>query len=85
MTFVADIFESKYPVILFESKYRILKLLLELGGYSGSGRIKIVVGRELTKKFEEIIRGDIESVKKHLEKDKQKIAGEFVIVIYKEK
>jgi len=85
MTFVADIEKSDYPVVIFESKFRIMKLLDELGGLGGFERIRLVVGRELTKIYEEIIRGNIDQVKKHFENDKQKIAGEFVIVIYKEK
>jgi 16S rRNA (cytidine1402-2'-O)-methyltransferase len=50
--FLADIEKSGYPVIIFESKYRIIKLFEELGGLGGCERIRLVVGRELTKQFE---------------------------------
>src|SRR5690349_844881 len=42
-------------IVLYESPYRIEKLLAELGEL-GPER-KVVVGRELTKKFEEFWRG----------------------------
>jgi 16S rRNA (cytidine1402-2'-O)-methyltransferase len=85
MSFLADIEKSDYPVVIFESKFRIMKLLDELGGLGGSKRIRLVVGREITKIYEEIVRGSIGQIKKHFENDKQKIAGEFAVVIYKEK
>lgn len=66
--------KSEYPVIIYESCYRIIKTLKELDPNS-----KIVLGRELTKKFETIYRGKTEDVIKKLSKDK--IKGEFVIVV----
>jgi len=71
--------EYKYPVIIYESPYRILKTLKELNNF---GDFDIVVGRELTKMFETIYRGRIEEVIKDIEQDK--IKGEFTIVIDKE-
>ncbi|MFH0930026.1 MAG: 16S rRNA (cytidine(1402)-2'-O)-methyltransferase [Candidatus Moraniibacteriota bacterium] len=85
MKFLADIDKCGYPVIVFESKYRILKLLNELGGLGGCERIRLIIGRELTKQFEEIVRGDIESTKKHFQENKKATLGEFIVVIYKEK
>ncbi|MCX6763481.1 MAG: 16S rRNA (cytidine(1402)-2'-O)-methyltransferase [Candidatus Moranbacteria bacterium] len=83
MTFIADIFKSNYPVIIYESKYRILKLLKELSGYSGEKRINLIIGRELTKMYEEIIKGDVETVIKYFLENKQKNLGEFTVIIYK--
>jgi len=82
--FLADIEKSGYPVIIFESKYRIIKLFEELGGLGGCERIRLVVGRELTKQFEEIIRGNIDSVVKYFQENKNSTLGEFAIIIYKE-
>jgi 16S rRNA (cytidine1402-2'-O)-methyltransferase len=79
-----EILESKYPVIFYESPYRILKTLKELKDAMNSEqrtRINIVVARELTKKFETIYRGKIEEVIKKIEIGL--IKGEFVIVIGK--
>lgn len=80
--FFEEILKSEYPVIFYESPYRILKTLTalkELFLKEKQEKRPLVVCRELTKKFETIYRGNIEEVIKKLEKDK--IKGEFVIVI----
>jgi len=64
-------------IILYESPHRILKTLDELKEYLGDR--PAVIGRELTKKFEEIVRGNLSEL---LEKfSSQAVKGEFVIVI----
>jgi 16S rRNA (cytidine1402-2'-O)-methyltransferase len=77
-----EILESKYPVIFYESPYRILKTLKELKDVMNSGQRaanNIVVARELTKKFETIYRGKIDEVIEKIEKNA--IKGEFVIIV----
>jgi len=78
-----EIVKSRYPVILYESPYRILKTLKELheAKIKLNTELNIVVCRELTKKFETIYRGKIEEVAEKIKNDK--IKGEFVIVINK--
>jgi len=68
-----EISESKYPVIIYESVHRIIKTLKELQALYD---FDIVVGRELTKKFETIYRGKISEVINQIEP-----RGEFVIII----
>ncbi|MBZ9572330.1 16S rRNA (cytidine(1402)-2'-O)-methyltransferase [Patescibacteria group bacterium] len=75
--FFKEVIESKYPVVFYESPYRILKTLNELKGMNHE--LRIVVARELTKKFETIYRGKINEVIKEIEKGK--IKGEFVIAV----
>lgn len=66
-------------VVFYESVHRIEKTLVTLGEYLWVDR-KIVVARELTKKFEEFNRVTIkEAIEIYSKKEKQK--GEFVIVI----
>ncbi|MDI6602870.1 MAG: 16S rRNA (cytidine(1402)-2'-O)-methyltransferase [Patescibacteria group bacterium] len=83
--FFEEVINSKYPIIFYESPHRILRTLKEikLTYNSCHGRNctlkEIVVCRELTKKFETIYRGKIEKVIKEIEKDK--IKGEFVVII----
>jgi len=69
--------EEKRAVVLFESPHRILKFLADVTTTLGSR--PIFVGRELTKKFEQVITGNAEEVKTALESGFAK--GEFVIVI----
>jgi len=73
--FFEKVNSSEYPVILYESPYRILKTLEGLRGK------EVVVCRELTKKFETIYRGSIINIIEELKKDE--IKGEFVIIINK--
>jgi 16S rRNA (cytidine1402-2'-O)-methyltransferase len=69
--------EEKRTIILYESTYRIEKLLNELNQYMPERLI--VVCRELTKKFEEVWRGfPSELLKDYPEKINK---GEFVVVI----
>lgn len=70
--------EEERAIVFYESPHRILKTLLELKNYFEATR-KICVCRELSKKFEEIVRGNLEEVALHFEK--QAPRGEFVIVI----
>ena len=82
--FFEEVVKSKYPVIFYESPYRIIKTLNELRNTMNNEQRtmnNIVVCRELTKKFETIYRGKIEEVIKKIEKDK--IKGEFVIIFNK--
>jgi 16S rRNA (cytidine1402-2'-O)-methyltransferase len=64
-------------IILYESPHRIKDTLLELQQYLGDR--KVSVSRELTKKFEETIRGSVGEVYAVLQP--RAIKGEFVIVI----
>lgn len=77
---IRQLADSKYPVIFYESPYRIIKTLNELRLEAKSYNLepKIVVCRELTKKFETIYRGKIDKVIGEIEKGE--IKGEFVVV-----
>ncbi len=79
--FFEEVIESRHPVIIYESPYRILKTLKELRDIDTE--LNLVVGRELTKKFETIYRGKIDEVINKIQKDK--IKGEFVIIAYENK
>ena len=82
--FFEEIGKSKYPVIFYESPYRILKTLNELDETIRkfhTKSIQIAACRELTKKFETVYRGEIGKV---IEKIKEEGArGEFTVVVGK--
>ncbi len=65
-------------MILYESPFRIAKTLEELAAVLGPDR-QVSVSRELTKKFEETIRGTLQEVSTHFKSFTPK--GEFVIVV----
>jgi len=72
-----ELAEEKRTIILYESTYRIKKLVDELAEYL-PGRY-IVVCRELTKKFEETWRGYPNEIRDDFDEKISK--GEFVVVI----
>ncbi len=74
--FFSELAKYKYTVCIYESNHRILKTLNELNENLEKNR-KIVVCRELTKKFETIYRGTAGGIIDMAVKEK----GEFVIVI----
>jgi len=126
--FFREVLASEYPVIYYESPYRLMKNLdlieklqeelensqesgitslstvrgkakqhkemyskvhgVSSGGFdkemdqNRSSCKKIILGRELTKMFEEIIRGEVRDVKKYYQENPDKIKGELVVLIY---
>ena len=67
-------------VILFESPYRLEKTLNQL--LENLGNRPVVVGRELTKLYEEVIRGNLNELIMYF--SKSKVKGEIVIMIGKD-
>jgi 16S rRNA (cytidine1402-2'-O)-methyltransferase len=84
-TKLKEIFHSAYPVIIYESKYRIVKLLEELEKMSGEMKIKVevAVARELTKMYESFYEGGPAEILSELQKDSNNLKGEFVVLIKK--
>ncbi|MDD4607109.1 MAG: 16S rRNA (cytidine(1402)-2'-O)-methyltransferase [Patescibacteria group bacterium] len=77
LKFFKELAQFEYPVVLYESTHRIIKTLEQLLDMVGDRQL--VVGRELTKKFETIYRGKISEVIQKLKNDS--IKGEFVLII----
>jgi 16S rRNA (cytidine1402-2'-O)-methyltransferase len=65
-------------IIFYESPFRVVKCLEQLAEVFGAER-KVSVSRELTKKFEQTVRGTIAEVLEHFREHEPK--GEFVIVV----
>ncbi len=79
-TYFTQVAQSTIPVIYYDSPHRVLKnleLLQELNSEK-----KVIIGRELTKMFEEIMRGSTEEVLKYFHSHPEKVKGEFVVVVY---
>mgnify|MGYP001544980171 CR=1 FL=1 len=70
--------EEARTIILYESPHRLLKTLGEMAACFGGDR-QISVSRELTKVFEETVRGTVNQVKTYFETHPLK--GEFVICV----
>jgi 16S rRNA (cytidine1402-2'-O)-methyltransferase len=69
--------QEKRTMIFYESPHRFLKTLEDISQIFGER--KIVVAKELTKKFEEIKRGTSSEVREYFEKSK--VRGELMLVV----
>ena len=76
--FLAELAVVPATVILFESPKRVMRTLIELGQSFGEGR-EAVVCRELTKRFEEVMRGTLGSLAGDFAG--RDVKGEIVLVI----
>lgn len=65
-------------LVLYESPYRVVKCLEQIAETMGEER-RVAVVREITKKFEETVRGTVAEVLAHFREHEPK--GEFVIVV----
>lgn len=75
--FLQQFAECPVPVVLFESPFRILKVLDEVEAVLGER--DLFLGRELTKKFEETVWGTPAEIRRVFEN--RSIKGEIVFVI----
>lgn len=65
-------------MVFYESPYRVVKTLTQLGEVLGADR-QVSVSRELTKMFQETVRGSISEIIRIFDQKSPK--GEFVIVV----
>ena len=70
--------EEERTMVFYESPHRIIKTLSQFSEYFSEER-KVSVSREISKMFEETIRGTTSDILHHFEQKKPK--GEFVIVV----
>jgi len=78
--FFEQIKNFDFPAVYYESPYRFLKnleLVKEI-----LPEKKIVLGRELTKIFEEVVRGSVDETLEYFKNNKDKVRGEIVIILY---
>ncbi|EKE20093.1 MAG: methyltransferase [uncultured bacterium] len=79
-TYFKKVAASEIPVIYYESPHRVIKNLEMLQNFAPEK--KIILGRELTKMFEEVVRGEISEISAYFVENPGKVKGEFVIVVY---
>ncbi|MDO9230890.1 MAG: 16S rRNA (cytidine(1402)-2'-O)-methyltransferase [bacterium] len=79
-TFFKKVIAFEIPVMYFESPHRVIKNLELLKILAPEKNI--ILGRELTKMFEEIVRGNAQEVLEYFENNQDKIRGEFAIIVY---
>ena len=75
---IAELSGEERTMIFYESPYRVVKCLEQLAEAFGGER-RVSVSRELSKKFEQTVRGTLNEVADHFRTTEPK--GEFVIVV----
>ena len=79
-TFFKSLNDYEMPVAFYESTHRIMKTLQSLNENSPVNR-NIVVARELTKMFEELVSGSPEEVFQYFTDHPDHVRGEFVVLV----
>lgn len=85
-TLFKEIAASSRVMAFYESTHRIEKALESLEKFclpaqAGGAERKIIVARELTKIYEEFVRGTIAEVRAHFKKNPDRVRGEFVVIV----
>lgn len=75
---LAGLASEHRTMIFYESPYRVVKTLTQMAEHFGPER-ECAVCREISKKFEQVVRGTLESVATHFTANEPK--GEIVIVV----
>ena len=75
---ISVVSETQVTTILYEAPHRLLKTLNDLSA-AGMSERRISACRELTKKYEEVVRGTVSEVIEHFNEVPPK--GEFVLVL----
>jgi len=80
-TLFKEVTASERTVVFYESPHRILKTLESLKQHLGDTGRMVVVARELTKIYEEIVRGSATEVLTYFEEHADKVRGEIVVLV----
>lgn len=79
-TLFKEIADSKRTVAFYESPHRIEKTLVSLQEVLSGDRV-VVIGRELTKIFEEVVSGTASELVEYFAQNTDKVKGEFVVLV----
>jgi 16S rRNA (cytidine1402-2'-O)-methyltransferase len=75
-----DALEAPCPIVIYEAPHRVAETLRDLRERFGDAR-EVVVARELTKKFEELVRLRLGDALEWLTARAERAQGEFVLVL----
>ncbi len=78
-TLFKEIAASERTMVFYESPHRILKTLESLVKFCPDK--KVCIARELTKIYEEFKTGTPAEILEYLEKNKEKVRGEFTVIV----
>lgn len=79
-TYFKRVIASECPVMYYESPHRLMKNLELLQLFAPE--MQVIIGRELTKMFEEIVRGGVAEAIQYFTEHPDKVKGEFSVIAY---
>ena len=79
-TYFKRVAASEMPIMYYESPHRLMKNLELLQSLALEKHI--IIGRELTKVFEEIVRGSVAEGIAYFTEHPDKVKGEFSVIVY---
>lgn len=79
-TFFKRVAAAETPVIYYESVHRVVKNLELLQSLAPA--MRVIIGRELTKMYEEIVRGSVAKGVAYFTEHPDKVKGEFSVIVY---
>lgn len=82
-TYFKRVAASEWPVMYYESPHRLMKNLELLRSFAPE--MRVIIGRELTKMYEEIVRGSIVEAIAYFTGHPEKVKGEFSVIVYPQK
>ena len=78
-TLFKEIGVSERVMVFYESPHRIIKTLESLEKFAPTK--KVIIARELTKIYEQVVSGKAEELKKYFIDNPDKVRGEFVVIV----
>jgi 16S rRNA (cytidine1402-2'-O)-methyltransferase len=78
-TLVKSVAEDENASVMYESVHRIEKLLESFAEYMPNR--EVVICRELTKMYEQVVRGTAKDVSEYFKNNQDKVRGEFVVIV----
>ena len=82
-TLLTNLAESQQiydAIVFYENTHRLIRTISDLEIFEINIE-QIVVCREITKIYEEFVRGSLEEIKEYFEKNPSKLKGELTVII----
>jgi len=77
---IQELASESRTLVFFESSHRIEAAIEDMAGIFGDNRL-VAVCRELSKKFETVLRAPLTEISRQLAADKNQTRGEFVVIV----
>ncbi len=80
-TAIQELAPVNAALVFYEAPHRVMETVADLADLLEPQR-EIILARELTKMFEEIVRGTVADIETYFAAHPEKMKGEFVVIVY---